>query len=58
MAQLRRDGPYMWVTWLTRLLVGESSCVQSLPSLLPPLSPSTTSTIGYSFTILLSAHHN
>ena len=26
MAVLRRDGPYIWVTWLTRLLVGESSC--------------------------------
>ena len=26
MAQLRRDGPYIWVTWLTRLLVGENSC--------------------------------
>ena len=26
MAQLRRHGPYIWVTWLTRLLVGENSC--------------------------------
>ena len=26
MAQLRRDGPYISVTWLTRLLVGENSC--------------------------------
>ena len=26
MAQLQWDGPYIWVTWLTRLLVGESSC--------------------------------
>jgi hypothetical protein len=24
--QLRRNGPYIWVTWLTRLLVGENSC--------------------------------
>lgn len=26
MAQLRRNGPYIWVTWLTQLLVGENSC--------------------------------
>ena len=26
MAVRRRDGPYIWVTWLTRLLVGENSC--------------------------------
>ena len=26
MAQLRNDGPYIWVTWLPRLLSGESSC--------------------------------
>ena len=26
MAQLRTNGPYIWVTWLTRLLSGESSC--------------------------------
>ncbi len=26
MAQARRDGPYIWVTWLTKLLVGEHSC--------------------------------
>ena len=26
MAQLRRTGPYIWVTWLTRLLAGEASC--------------------------------
>ena len=26
MAELRRNGPYIWVTWLTRLLVGENSC--------------------------------
>ena len=26
MAELRRDGPYVWVTWLPRLLVGEGSC--------------------------------
>ena len=26
MAQLRANGPYIWVTWLTRLLVGENSC--------------------------------
>ena len=26
MAKLRRNGPYFWVTWLTRLLVGEISC--------------------------------
>jgi len=25
MAQ-RRDTPYVWVTWLTKLLVGENSC--------------------------------
>ena len=22
----RQDGPYIWVTWLTKLLVGEKSC--------------------------------
>ena len=26
MAQLRATGPYVWATWLTRLLSGESSC--------------------------------
>ena len=26
MAKRRADGSYIWVTWLTRLLVGESSC--------------------------------
>ena len=26
MARLRRDGPYFWVTWLTKLLAGENSC--------------------------------
>ncbi len=26
MAQLRATGPYVWVTWLPRLLSGESSC--------------------------------
>jgi hypothetical protein len=26
MAERRMDGPYIWVTWLTRLLVGENSC--------------------------------
>ncbi len=26
MAELRRNGPYVWVTWLTRLFVGENSC--------------------------------
>ena len=26
MAELRLNGPYMWVTWLTKLLVGENSC--------------------------------
>ena len=26
MARLRRDGPYFWVTWLTRHLAGEDSC--------------------------------
>ena len=26
MAQLRATGPYLWVTWLPRLLSGESSC--------------------------------
>ena len=26
MAQLRTNGPYIWTTWLTRLLVGEQSC--------------------------------
>ena len=25
MAQLRANGPYIWVTWLPRLLSGESS---------------------------------
>ena len=26
MSQLRVNGPYIWVTWLTKLLVGENSC--------------------------------
>ena len=26
MAELRTNGPYIWVTWLTKLLVGENSC--------------------------------
>lgn len=26
MADLRHNGPYIWVTWLTRLLTGENSC--------------------------------
>ena len=26
MAQVRANGPYIWVTWLTKLLVGENSC--------------------------------
>ena len=26
MAQLRANGPYIWVTWLSKLLSGESSC--------------------------------
>ena len=26
MAQLRANGPYIWVTWLPRLLTGGSSC--------------------------------
>ena len=26
MAKLRRHGPYIWVTWLTKLLVGENAC--------------------------------
>ena len=26
MPTLRRDGPYFWVTWLTKLLTGENSC--------------------------------
>ena len=26
MAQLRATGPYLWVTWLPRMLSGESSC--------------------------------
>lgn len=26
MAQIRANGPYIWVTWLTKLLVGENSC--------------------------------
>ena len=26
MARLRRDGPYFWVTWLTKILSGENSC--------------------------------
>ena len=26
MSQLRANGPYIWVTWLTKLLVGENSC--------------------------------
>ena len=26
MATLRLAGPYVWVTWLSKLLVGENSC--------------------------------
>ena len=26
MAELRKNGPFIWVTWWTRLLVGENSC--------------------------------
>ena len=26
MALLRQSGPYVWVTWLTKLLVGDASC--------------------------------
>ena len=26
MARLRENGPYIWVTWLTKLMTGESSC--------------------------------
>ncbi len=26
MVKLRANGPYVWVTWLPRLLSGESSC--------------------------------
>ena len=26
MAQLRNNGPYVWWTWLTKLLTGENSC--------------------------------
>ena len=26
MAQLRAAGPYVWVTWFSKLLVGENSC--------------------------------
>ena len=26
MAQPRENGPYIWVTWLSKLLVGENSC--------------------------------
>ena len=26
MAVLRESGPYIWVTWLTKLMVGENSC--------------------------------
>ena len=26
MAERRRDRPYLWITWLTRLLAGENSC--------------------------------
>ena len=26
MADLRKNGPYIWVTWLTKLLVGDNSC--------------------------------
>lgn len=26
MAQIREAGPYIWVTWLTKLLAGENSC--------------------------------
>ena len=29
MAQPRRDGPYFWVTWITRLLSGEDACLWS-----------------------------
>ena len=26
MAELRPNGPYIWITWLTKLLTGEHSC--------------------------------
>ena len=26
MAELRENGPYIWITWLTKLLTGEHSC--------------------------------
>ena len=26
MPVLRKDGPYIWTTWLTKLLVGDNSC--------------------------------
>ena len=26
MAELRRNGPYIWITWLSKLLTGENSC--------------------------------
>ena len=26
MAQLRANGPYIWVTWLPKLLSGQTSC--------------------------------
>ena len=26
MAELRENGPYIWITWLTKLLTGEQSC--------------------------------
>ena len=29
MADLRENGPYIWVTWLTKLMVGENSCEHS-----------------------------
>ena len=26
MPVLRKEGPYIWVTWLTKLLTGDDSC--------------------------------
>ena len=54
MAQLWRDGPYIWVTWVDQT-AGRRELLRPISSI-PPSS--TTSTIGYSFTILLSARHN
>ena len=30
MPVLRKDGPYIWVTWLNKLITGDQSCEMGL----------------------------